>query len=364
MIRHIKGLDRRLVLIICLAALMVPGAAMADPPVGLYALIRGNQPPDVRSLESPYVEGIVVRSNWKSLEPSEGRFRWDYFDSAAADASRHGRRVMMGVLPGVMTPEWVYREGARRFDFISPNSRAGGKTESIPLPWDEIFLSKWIAFVRGMGKRYNDDPSVTLVTMAGGAVHSVEMHLPKGPGVGREFRDAGYSAGRLVGSWKRIIDAYAEAFPDKSLALPIAVPVFRDGALEEIVEYAAGKLGERLYLATGALSERTKPDSYLMTLAGKFGGRAGVGFQLLSPVSFSMARDGRPPGRGGKERPVRRPRRYSSGPVKDLRRAFEIGLDAGASYFQVYEADIMNPDLAGDLEFAAGRMKKAPGGGP
>jgi hypothetical protein len=358
---RIRGTVRMDVIrVIATFLLSTPGAVQgAEPVTGIYALIKGNTPVRSENLDPPHISGIVSRSNWKTLEPSSDEFEWSYFDDAVRAAGSMGKKVMMGVFPGIMTPEWVYQKGAGRFTFVNPNPRAGGREDSIPLPWDETFLSEWSNFIRGMGKKFNRHPEVVLITMAGGAANSIEMHLPKGPEMRRQLEQAGYSRKALVDSWKRLIDVYDEAFPDKALALPVAVPLKRDGALEDIVSYAVEKLGGRLYLATGSLSDTTRLDSYLLKLIQSYGDRARIGFQLLSPVTYAKNRANaedkflKKP-RNDPERPGRRPAAHE--PVKDLRRAFEIGLEAGASYIQVYEIDVANAELSDDLEYLSRRL--------
>ncbi|MEK6684565.1 MAG: beta-galactosidase [Nitrospirota bacterium] len=364
-------------------ALPVEGATQApaiEEVRGVYSLLRGNKPVEPGDFDSPHIAGIVVRSQWKAIEPKEDDYRWDYFDHAIEEAKKAGKTVMLSVMPGAMTPEWVYEKGAKRFHFKSPGPRGEGGEHSMPIPWDEVFLKEWTDFIRAFGRRYAHEPSVVFVAMAGGASTSVEMHLPKSPDGIKKLEEAGYTKEHLVASWKKAIDAWAAAFPNQGLGLPAAVPLRRDGALEAIMDYAVAKLGRRVYLATGSLSEKTNLSDPMIQKIREYADRAGIGFQMLSSATRGGGEGGQRDysmrsgsgggmgsksgtkkggmGGGGKGREGRPGGGGFSQHIEDLRAAFEIGIKAGASWIQVYQEDIKNPSHEDDIRYLSERLKK------
>jgi hypothetical protein len=352
-------------LLIC-NSLNVVAARAAEEVHGVYSLLRGNKPVDLSDFESPHIAGIVVRSHWKVIEPQKDDYRWDYFDKAVEEAKKADKKLMLSVMPGAMTPEWVYAEGARPFRFESAGPRGEGGEHSMPIPWDEVFLREWTDFITAFGRRYSAEPTVVFVGMAAGASKSVEMHLPKSPEAIQRFEAEGYTKERLVGSWKRVIDAWAEAFPNTGLGLPAAVPLKRDGSLEEIVEYAVSRLGLRLYIATGSLSESTDLSNPLMEVILRYKDRSHIGFQMVSSASGGQGsgtrRDDRMRPGSGMDRSGRGREGMRGGGggfqqhVRDLRAAFEIGIKAGASWIQVYQEDVKNPKYQDDIRYLAEQL--------
>lgn len=320
---------------------------------GIYSLMKGMRPVDPSVLKIKYVKGVSIRASWAEIEPEEGKFNWDYLDRALEEVRKEGKKAMLRILPGVHTPEWVYKKGAelleigasrpRRRAFVKEEGsvdkskdrggREGGamraRSAGTPVPWDNKYLNDWIRFITALGKRYGSEAAVSLVHMAGPTVNSAEMHLPK-RGEAKGFMDAHYRKDKVVDAWKRVIDAYKKAFPEKALALNIAIPFRNDGALEEVVQYGMMKLGKAFCVQGNWLSARTMESFHPYKLLSDFGkkGSARVGFQMLAP-SANEARQG------------------------SLEVSIRKGLDAGARYFEIYEADIkeeQNKKLLEDLE--------------
>jgi len=311
------------VLAALVAVALVP-SAFADPGLvnGIYCLMKAMKPVDPAVAESAFLTGLSIRANWKELEPEEGKIDLSYLDNAFAQTGRAGKRAMLRILPGQHSPDWVSRKGVRFIEFTDVNKYHAtyGKPIRIPLPWDEAYLSAWVRFIGQVGAKYNKQGELVLVHMAGPTWHSAEMHLPR---FSRESRvmleKAGYSKNNIVNAWKKVIDTFAEAFPDKSLALNLAVPFREDGAMEDIVQYATAKLGKRLCAQDNQLSDHHE-NSVTYKLVQTLGQQGvNIGFQMLD-----SAKDR--PGRQG-----------------SLRLSIEQGLSAGAQYFEIYQADLLQP---------------------
>jgi hypothetical protein len=296
---------------------------------GIYCLMRSMRPVDVGASRLPFLGGMSIRANWKDLEPQEGKTELSYLDDAFAETTKAAKNAMLRVLPGRHSPDWLKDKSVRFVEFTDVNKYhvTYGKRIKTPLPWDEAYISAWVKFVGQLGKKYNQQRELVLVHMAGPTWHSAEMHLPR---FSRECRTvlakAGYSKESLVDAWKKTIDAFGAAFPDKALALNLAVPFKEDGALEEIVQYARSRLGKRLCAQDNQLSDHHENSvTYkLVQTLGKQG--VNIGFQMLDST---------------KERPGRQ---------GSLRLSLEQGLAAGAQYFEIYQADLLEPQNRDLLE--------------
>ena len=314
-----------------LFSLSASSYAAPDRVRGIYSLMKGMGAVNQAVLKLPSVSGISIRASWEAIEPEEEKYSWKYLDDVLSEAKKAKKKAMLRILPGIHTPSWVYKQGASFMELSdeNPNHRTYGQTLRTPVVWDQTYLKKWVQFVSALGKRYSQDATVTLVHIAGPTFNSAEMHLPK-RGEGRRLTEkAGYSAGKLLQAWKTVIDAYAEAFPGKALALNISIPLSNDGTMEKIIDYGKARLGNRLCVQGNWLSSHTKvtfpPYRVILNFPSK--DAITIGFQMLGAAKNE----------------------YRMGP---LDAAITKGLEAGAQYFEIYETDIEDPAsrvVLGDL---------------
>jgi hypothetical protein len=320
-------------------------SARGEPPpravVGVYGLWDHKPLPDYL-VNSPDLAGVSLRAHWDEMEAKEAAFSW-LFDAHIAAARQAGKKVMLRVSAGAQTPAWVYQAGAKNFSFRNATQFAPsvGRELQIPIPWDPIFLEKWTAFVAALGKKYGNDETVVLVHIAGPTKSSSEMHLPKTEVDKKNWDKAGYTKDKLVGAWKTVINAYADAFPDKPLALNVAVPLHDDGVVTEVLAYASRKLGRRLCVQHNALSDHTNQRFKPQRWVGSCRDKATLGYQLLCPVT--------PRGKFNDDG-----RRFG-GPLKP---AFQLGLQSGGSYFEIYPIDLTNEAASRDIRDLARQLRQ------
>jgi hypothetical protein len=287
---------------------------------GIYSLMKSGDFVNAAAVKLPFVEGVSIRATWKTIEPEQGHFDWSYLDRALAETRVAHKKAMLRILPGVHSPAWLGKTGIHFLEIKDTNKfhKSFGRTLRIPLAWDEAYLDLWMRFIAQLGARYSNHEELQLVHIAGPTVHSAEMHLPKHSSENREILiEAGYGKDNIVSAWKKVIDAYAVAFPGKSLALNIAVPFKDDGAMEEIIQCGISQLGHRLCVQDNQLSDHH--EGHLTYKALKTLSRQGVtvGFQMLCSA-------------------VRNPGRQGS-----LKTSIDLGLAAGAQYFEIYQSDVL-----------------------
>src|SRR5262249_12290031 len=104
---------------------------------------------------------------------------------------------------------------------------------SIPVPWDPIYLSKWQAFVRAMGRRYDRGPTLTIIKITGVNSEAAEFILPRFGGprgfsgwerIGCQGSDdvanwqhVGYTRTKIERAWESIAEVFARSFASKKL---------------------------------------------------------------------------------------------------------------------------------------------------
>lgn len=164
--------------------------------------------------------------------------------------------------------------------------------------------------IAAQGARWNLDPSVIAVHIGcPDTLDSMEMYSPP------KISDA-----QLITDWKRCIDDYSNAFPSKALILDVAMAgASKHATTTAIVSYAESKLGQRFNAIMDSLHATTST-GYQPYQIVKAAGTSGfnTGFEMVGP-STDQSRF------GGK---------FST--------ALSIGNAAGAKWYQIYQADVVN----------------------
>jgi hypothetical protein len=325
------------------------GSTFAQPPAeprGLYILNDDKKlvPFPDPVLKDPLLSGVSLRARWDSVEPEDGKFDWSYFDAEVARAKAAGKTVLLRVITnfkGKGIPAWLYKAGAQRFSFRDGDAyQAQAGQLEIPVPWDPVFLSRWKRLIRNMGEHFNSEKAVVLIQMAGPDFTGGEMHLPKTPADKKHWSAIGYTKNRLANSWNQIVDTFAEAFPDKFVALNVSMPIYQDGVVYDVIEHARARLGPRFAIQHNSLCAKIVPGSYPHKWVSDQRGRALIGFMQLVPVTPLGAWNGNGSRWGG-----------------TLERGLQIGLDTDMKYLEVYPADAKNRKIRPTFEQFVQRMQ-------
>jgi len=303
-----------------------PAVAQSTSTGGVYSL--GNLfTKDI--LSNPSVTGLSLRAGWNQLQPQEGVYDWSSLDSNIKKASAYGKKVMIRVWGGKYTPDWVYEKGAESYAFVED-----GITLRMPLPWDSVYLQNWRKFIMKLGKKYGRKSSVVMIHVTG-PCEDGEMYLAD-----KDNEDAwlaaGYSEERLIGAWITTIDAFALAFPNTALAIDISRPVaFGDSlnVVEDVLSYAYGGLGRHLRVQGNWLAAKTSEDFLLFQIVVNYASLTNIGFQMLCTSADAERFGG------------------------TLRQGIDNGLNAGASYLEIYGGDIKNLESGEDINYANYNLK-------
>jgi hypothetical protein len=294
---------------------------------GVFSLLAVDHIPDrLPELSNPDVAGISVRFNWKTIEPQPGQYHWEPVDRAIALASRSGKKVMIRVVAGVGTPDWVYQAGApgaepnfreEQLQGMPPQRRQLlTRIKRAPVVWDPHYLSPWLSFIRAFGQRYDGNPVIYSIQMTGGGF-AAEMSLRREFGWNRY----GYSDAKLISTWKQIIDAYQQSFPQIPTNLDIMEPIPRQShVLQAVVDYCLTKYPGKVYIQQNGLNASGGSPQYRAIIRQA---------ALKTKVGYQMT------GGGG----------WIESRVGDRGTAFRYALEDRASYLEVYHGDLTNPSL-------------------
>ncbi len=324
-----------------IAVISVPIQAVAQdapaPPVGLF-VCRGPNPTPIEEVDFPFIGGWLVRPGWDRVEPKEGEFDWSYIETEIALAKRLKKKITLCVLGGPHTPTWVYSSGAKEFGYTMPIGRV--RQATIPPLWDEVYLKKWTALVRAVGKQYDGNRTIILVHITGATGNGLEMQLPFMPQDRQQWQRLDYTPEKVIAAWKQIIDTFAEAFKNKPLDIDIHPVLGTDQVAGEVAAYGSQKLGKRFGIFSGWLSgksaEQDPHHAGMLVLAEKYGPKGFAAFQMIASETRS-------------------PQQFAEG---GLKAAVEQGLTWNARYFEIWQNDAMNPELHEMLRELAARLKK------
>lgn len=268
-------------------------------PSGFYVMQAVHQANVANSvLATPRLAGIHLRDTWSLLEPTPTIDSFTWLDDQVARAKSLNKKVTLGIYAGTKSPSWL------NAPLIS----------GAPLPWDATVVTAYSAMVAELGAHFRNEAAIDAVHISSPATNnSMEMYLPDGT-----TTTAGYSDQKIIDVWKSAINSYASAFPNKALVLDVAmVPDAKGAATDAVTAYALQTLGDRINFIHCSLKASTNPFApHHQTLVDlhEAGGR--IGFEMACP-STDTTRFG--------------------GTFAD---ALAIGQGAGASWYQIYQADV------------------------
>jgi hypothetical protein len=319
------------VFVLTVSALLPAGGVASSPypQVKIFSLQRPDTDPhqELPELDSPLVYGLSWRFKWRTLEPQAGQYNWAPIDHALAVTGNAGKKLMLRVVAGINSPEWVYQGGAQAFDFSNADLAHPSNYPThlrMPIPWDEVYLKQWEEFIQAFGKRYQANSQVYSIQMAGGG-HIGEMNLPKAY---QKWQQAGYTDEKLIGAWKRIIDAYQQAFPHTPRNLAINEPLGKQShALPAVIAYVLATYPRQVYLQHNGLKADFPPDHRIRRLIREASTTTSVGYQMVG-------------GRG-----------FLDGQTGNRLAAFRHALDDHVSYVEVYASDVVDPAQRRALQF-------------
>jgi hypothetical protein len=280
-------------LFICLLA--IPGARQADgqaplfrQPLGIYARTTPectpatNQTPDqcltvktAALVTNPAVAGIDAEIRWKDLNPAPGVYTWNDLEDilSAVDAwnqlnpGKTRKTVQIGVNPAFSSPQWVFTnmascdamfgalpeanpDGTLNPSYVPYNpprpslvpqdcgyvtflEAESGSTPllPLPLPWSPYYKSAWATFVRALAQKFDNNPDVVSVSIAGPTASSSEMILPNQKNDPLNFYKWNYllaltfpssyqnSDRAFIEAWQDAIDLFSESFAGLTLVM-------------------------------------------------------------------------------------------------------------------------------------------------
>ncbi|HEY7478095.1 MAG TPA: beta-galactosidase [Actinomycetota bacterium] len=88
------------------------------------------------------VSGMVP---WNLLEPQDDAFDWTQLDANVADARDRDRRIILRIMAGRLSPQWLTAAGMASIEILGtdPNAFDFCQLIQVPLPWDPVLEAEY-----------------------------------------------------------------------------------------------------------------------------------------------------------------------------------------------------------------------------
>ena len=185
-------------------------------------------------LNSPAVSGLTLQIHWDTLNPHPpahaNPYSWDYVDDAFSavqswnsnNPSAAPKTVQLIVTPGFNSPKWILKEltscdGLFYSPQVLPEASCGkvtfsyfpegGDSMELPLPWNTTYQAAWMTFLQALAARYNGNPALVSIAVAGPTAASAEMILPNDGNSGGQPQFMAFGGADIMPSdiWKALL---------------------------------------------------------------------------------------------------------------------------------------------------------------
>ena len=300
------------------------------PPTGVYCSCGPTTGAGFSSVNpaiasKPFVKGILVRVGWDILEPVDDAYNWALIDTQINRARQYGKKISLGIGNGILAPQWLFTGGAQRLVSQMPFN------DTLPIPWDAYYLTKWKELVTALGARYQNDTVINLVYITNATANGFEMQLPMS--TTPTLAAAGYTDTKMTDSWKEVIDAFSTAFPNHYLTNDFHPVNGSNAVADSVYDYATKTIGNRYGAAAWWWTQKNTtvyPSQYNIM-------KQSAANNSLSVVQFanSGTADSAKFGPGG------------------MPAALQLAKDDGICYWEIWNDDILNAKFETLLENAA-----------
>ena len=264
----------KFILLFCLIAALAHATTLKEAPKGMYIFSSGflsatNQAVTSAgtAISNANCDGVRWLLRWSDVEATPDTYTWQYLDDAVAWAAANNKKCGISINAGKDCPAWLYAAPYNaQFYTMQDTPEAIGRT--IPVPGDPVFMTRWQKFITDFGARYDSNPAVSYVIIAGIGNHD-EWDIAPGP---LDTAALG-STQAEVDAWKsssmQIIDFYMSAFPNTTV-MGYPVPPFNPSnaaedpltSMREVSDYAANTYNCHFGYAVAPLQSSTTTSNY------------------------------------------------------------------------------------------------------
>lgn len=218
-------------------------AALKPAPNGAYHSSPAINPaiaPNLDLMHQSFVEGWLVRAEWKHIHLGPGQFDFSKIREQIDAAAVYGKGINLSIIDSLGSPQWMI-DSVGHFDYVfrADIPAQGG------LPWDSMYQYYKRELLRALGAEFDGDSNLRSVYFTYGAMsNGAEFHWRVDE---TEYAAAGYTPQKLLDGAKRLLDYYIESFPTTCITIECH-PVFEDDCAHwlALYDYGYSLIGKRL----------------------------------------------------------------------------------------------------------------------
>ena len=261
--------------LLCLIAASAHATTMKEAPKGMYIFSGGKLSATNQAFTSAGTaisnancDGVRWKVRWSDIEATPDTYNWQYLDDAVALAAANNKKCGISINAGTDCPAWLYASpfNAQSYTMQDTPGVIGLK---IPVPGDTVFMTRWQKFITDFGARYDSNPAVSYVIIAGIGNHD-EWDIAPGPLDTAALASTQAEVDAWKSSSKQIIDFYMSAFPSTTV-MGYPVPPFNPSnaaedpatSMREVSDYAANTYNCHFGYAVAPLQSSTTTSNYL-----------------------------------------------------------------------------------------------------
>ncbi len=304
-------------------------------------------------MNNPCISGVALQIHWSDIEPVQGKPDWSKLDELFAAAESFKKWVHLEIFPGFFAPAWALK-GVKSEQFAIQYGPGKGTVLSLPMPWNEVYLNRWFAFLKQLSARYGKSPAFRMIGAAGPTSVSVEMTLPHTPEDMGKWRNDSYTPRKYIEAWQHVFHVYAADFPNQcvSLAVGNGLNINERGKIapregirtrQTIIDQAMALLGRRFVLQNSDLHAGPENQSPATPFVMSYSGRIITGLEMrcgaeLGTCSFALGAEGNPP--------------------LALRKSIDKGMASNSAghhvnYLEIHEPDVLADEMQPVLRYGA-----------
>ncbi|MFA6158469.1 MAG: beta-galactosidase [Candidatus Paceibacterota bacterium] len=240
------------------------------------------------------VDGIVIITTWKDIEPQEGTYDFSSIDQKLAIAQAAGKEATLDIFTGKNSlPSWISAAGVQTW--------TDAKGSQLVYPTDPTFVKLWGERVAMLGARYDGNPTIRQISMCGSTGTLCGPRYPELP--------SGVSFEALESVWSQVIASYVSAFPSTLKQLEVHLTAGHD---TDLPSYLLKQTGEGVGIFAEFLSDTSPAESSPVPEVIRSFPTKWCGFQMVSPLRDRLAA------------------------------AIAHGSSLGCNYFEIYQGDVSN----------------------
>src|SRR5437764_2113395 len=265
----------KLVLLLCLIAAPGHAATIKEAPKGMYIFSSGKLSATNQAFTSAGTaisnancDGVRWKVRWSDIEATPDTYNWQYLDDAVALAAANNKKCGISINAGKDCPAWLYTAPYNAQSYTLQDT-PGAIGRTIPVPGDPVFMTRWQNFTTELGARYDSNPAVSYIIIAG-IGNTDEWDTAPGMQDTAALGSTQAEANAWKSSSKQIIDFFMSAFPNTTV-MGYPVPPFNPSnaaedpaaSMREVSDYAANIYNCHFGYSVAPLQSSTTTSNYL-----------------------------------------------------------------------------------------------------